>query len=220
MLQARRVHGMEGFAVRLGRRLPLLLTVSRIALAPVMLFLAAAWPSRAAFAACLAAAFLSDVFDGIVARRLGIATVALRRLDSAADSIFYLAAVFALWRLHPAVIVDHLGALAVLALLEIARYVLDFAKFGREASYHMWSSKLWGIALFAGFFSVLAMGSDGIFVTLAIYLGIVADLEGLAISLVLREWRTDVPTLLHALQPATGTVEPLVDDLDVHPEGR
>lgn len=80
------------------------------------------------------------------------------------------------------------------------RYVFDAVKFRREASYHMWSSKLWGIALFAGFFSLLALGSNDMFLTAAIYIGIIADLEGLAISMILRDWKSDVPTLLHALR--------------------
>jgi CDP-diacylglycerol--glycerol-3-phosphate 3-phosphatidyltransferase len=182
------------------RRVPLLLTVLRIALAPVLVLLALYQPLAAAFGACLVAAFLSDVFDGIIARRLGVATPALRRLDSAADSVFYVAALYAVWHLHPAVIRDHLVALGVLAVLELARYAFDLAKFGREASYHMWSSKLWGIALFAGFFSILVFGSSGVFVSLAIYVGIMADVEGLAISVMLREWKSDVPTLVHAIR--------------------
>jgi CDP-diacylglycerol--glycerol-3-phosphate 3-phosphatidyltransferase len=178
--------------------IPLLLTVLRIALAPVVVLLALYWPSDAAFGACLVAAFLSDVFDGIIARRLGVATPALRRFDSAADSTFYIAALYAVWHLHPGIITGHIYALGVLAALEIARYAFDLAKFGREASYHMWSSKLWGIALFAGFFSALVFGSAGVFVSPAIYVGIVADMEGLAISAVLREWKSDVPTIAHA----------------------
>jgi hypothetical protein len=77
---------------------------------------------------------------------------------------------------------------------------LDFFKFRREASYHMWSSKVWGVALFAGFFGLLVMGSSGAVVSCAIYLGIVADVEGLLISLVLPRWQADVPTLFHALR--------------------
>ena len=184
----------------LANHVPLLLTLSRIALAPVIVALALYRPSPAAFGACLVLAFLSDVFDGIVARRLGIATPNLRRLDSAADSVFYLAALFAVWHLHPNVILEHLVALGVLAALELVRYAVDYAKFRREASYHMWSSKLWGIALFAGFFSVLVLDSSGWAAALAIYAGIFADVEGLAISLVLGEWRTDVPTFIHALR--------------------
>ena len=145
-------------------------------------------------------AFVSDVFDGILARRLNVATPNLRRLDSIADTIFYLSAIFAAWHLHPSAITERLTPLLVLCGLELIRYVFDFEKFGREASYHMWSSKLWGVALFVGFFALLALGITGSPVSVAIYVGIAADLEGLAISIVLREWKTDVPTILHAFR--------------------
>jgi len=193
------------------KRVPLLLTALRAALAPVMMLLAFHFPSRVAFGLCLSVAFPSDVFDGMLARRLGIATAGLRRLDSLADSVFYVGAVVAAWHLHPSAITGRWAALMLLVALELSRYLLDFMKFRREASYHMWSSKLWGIALFAGLFSLLALDSDGVLADAAVYLGIAADLEGLAISLALRSWRSDVPTLVHALrlradgQPSAGT---------------
>jgi CDP-diacylglycerol--glycerol-3-phosphate 3-phosphatidyltransferase len=88
----------------------------------------------------------------------------------------------------------------VLILLEISRYAFDLRKFGREASHHMWSSKLWGLALFAGFFSLLALGRSDWAVAAAVWLGIVADLEGLAISAVLKRWKKDVPSIMHAFR--------------------
>jgi len=185
---------------RLAERVPLALTALRAALAPVVVGLALAWPLPWAFGACLAAAFVSDVFDGIVARRLGVATPGLRRLDSLADSVFYVAALFAAWHLHPDALRAQGPALALLGALELTRYAVDLRKFGKEASYHMWSSKAWGVALFAGFLALLALGEARWFVPAAIWVGVLADLEGLAISLVLREWRTDVPTLWHALR--------------------
>lgn len=165
-----------------------------------MVLLAVAWPNPSAFGACLVTAFLSDVFDGVVARRLGIATPNLRRLDSIADSLFYVGALFAAWYLHPQALVAHRTAFVVLVLLEISRYAFDLRKFGREASYHMWSSKIWGLALFAGFFSLLVLGRSGWAVGLAVWLGIIADVEGLAISALLRGWRNDVPSIIHALR--------------------
>jgi phosphatidylglycerophosphate synthase len=180
------------------RRLPLALTVLRALLAPVVVLLALYHPSRPAFGACLTAAFLSDVFDGILARRMKVATPNLRRLDSIADTVFYACTAFAVWHLHPSVISQHVIALVTLAALEVTRYIFDFRKFGREASYHMWSSKLWGIALFVGIFSMLVLGSSGITVSAAIYLGIVADIEGLLISIIIDEWKSDIPTFVHA----------------------
>jgi len=185
---------------RLLERVPLALTALRAALAPVVVALALAWPAPWAFGACLVTAFVSDVFDGVIARRLGIATPGLRRFDSLADSLFYVAALFAAWHLHPEALRAQAPALALLGVLELTRYVVDLRKFGKEASYHMWSSKLWGVALLAGFLALLVFDEPGGFVPAAIWVGVAADLEGLAISCVLSRWRTDVPTLWHALR--------------------
>jgi phosphatidylglycerophosphate synthase len=182
------------------KSVPLLLTGLRALLAPVVVLLSLYSPLPKWFAVCLIVAFLSDIFDGVVARRLAVATETLRRLDSVADTLFYAACVFAAWHLYPAVVARHGGALVALGMLELIRYGWDFWKFRREASYHMWSSKVWGIALFVGFFGLLVMGSSGAVLSCAIYLGIVADVEGLLISLVLRQSQADVPTILHALR--------------------
>ncbi|HEY7897959.1 MAG TPA: CDP-alcohol phosphatidyltransferase family protein [Gemmatimonadaceae bacterium] len=182
------------------RRTPVALTALRASLAPVMVLLALYFPNRFALGASLVAAFLSDIFDGIIARRLDVATPALRRLDSFADTLFYLCTAFAAWHLYSLVITPYLLALIILGVLEVTRYILDLTKFGREASYHTWSSKVWGIALFAGLFSLLALGSEGTAVAAAIYVGIIADVEGLVISIILTEWKNDVPTFVHALR--------------------
>jgi phosphatidylglycerophosphate synthase len=181
-------------------RIPFALTAARVVLAPALIGLAVYFPSRIGFAICLILGFLSDVYDGVLARRLGVATPALRRFDSIADTIFYLAALGAAWYLHPQDIRQHIAAICVLASLELVRYVVDLAKFRREASYHMWSSKLWGVLLFLAFFSLLVLGQAGPVVALAIYMGIVADTEGLAISLILHEPRIEVPSFVHALR--------------------
>ena len=188
---------VNGYSVRL---VPVSLTALRAALAPALLVIAYRGGSHWAFGLCLTVAFLSDVLDGMLARRLGVATSRLRRLDSATDSIFYLMALYCVWHLHREALVSRAGPILTLAALEAIRYVFDWVKFRREASYHMWSSKLWGVALFAAFFSLLALGSDNATTGMAVYIGIVADIEGLAISLVLKNWQADVPTLIHALR--------------------
>ena len=56
------------------------------------------------------------------------------------------------------------------------------------------------MALFLGCYSLLVLQADGPLVAAAVYMGILADLEGLAVSFVLPRWQTDVPTLFHALR--------------------
>jgi len=186
------------------RHVPVLLTSIRAVLGPCVIACAYLRPDPTLLVSCVVVAFLSDVFDGIIARRLGIATANLRRLDSIADSIFYLCASWAVWVLHPGIILANAAPLVVLAALEGARYLLDAWKFGREASYHMWSSKAWGIALCMAFVAAFAAGEPGVYPVLAIVIGVIADVEGLLISLTLRSWRHDVPTIFHALRIRAG----------------
>jgi CDP-diacylglycerol--glycerol-3-phosphate 3-phosphatidyltransferase len=180
------------------RRVPFALVVLRLCLAPVLL--ATVWwhPDRTLFAACLVGALLSDYFDGVIARRLGVATPALRRLDSATDTIFYVCALLAALVTAYDLVRPYFPALAVLLLVEVLRYAYDLRKFGKEASYHMWSSKLWGLLLFIGMGALLVLHRGGWPVALAIGWGIAADLEGLAISMTLHAWQNDVPTIWHA----------------------
>lgn len=145
-------------------------------------------------------AFLSDVSDGIVARRLGLATTDLRFADSVVDAIFYLAALAAVFLRAPTALREVAVPLVVLVALELSRLILEYATFGRMAAYHMWSAKAWGVALWLGFAEVFLIQRAGPFFHLAVWLGIVADVEGLAASILLSTRQSDVPTLRHALE--------------------
>jgi len=184
--------------------IPLSLTLLRAFLAPLVVLLAIFEPLPWAFGVCLTLALFTDIFDGVIARCLDVALPGIRRLDSIVDTIFYAGAVYAVWYLHPQFLLKQAFSLCLLVSLEVVRYVIDFAKFKREASYHMWSSKVWGLSLFLAFFGVLVAGRVDMLFTLAIYMGIVADIEGIMISFVLRQWQNDVPTILHAIRIRQG----------------
>ena len=71
-------------------QIPLSLIGLRILLAPVLLLMYAFNVESLWYGIVLGVGLLSDIFDGVLARKLGIATESLRSLDSAADTIFYL----------------------------------------------------------------------------------------------------------------------------------
>jgi CDP-diacylglycerol--glycerol-3-phosphate 3-phosphatidyltransferase len=176
------------------------LTVLRLLLAPVLVWLVYAGAPGVVFAGVVLVAFVSDYFDGVIARRLGIASAELRHFDSRADLVFYATAAWAVWRLQP----DVVRSIAVPALivvgLDLVRHVLDFAKFGRDVAYHAWSSKVWGLSLALALVLLMGFGIAQPFVWIAIALGLIAQTEGLVISIVLPVWTHDVPTLIHALR--------------------
>lgn len=176
----------------------LAMTTIRVVLA--LLVLLWAWNGRAGlpYVLCLITAFVTDYFDGVVARRLGVATAAVRRYDGAADIIFYLSAFTAVWLVYPEVVRQHWLGIALVVGLEIFRVSFDLLKFRKEASYHMWSAKAWNITLFAMLIGLMGFGISGRLFQVAIIVGIVTNLEALAASILLPTWTHDVPTVYHA----------------------
>jgi hypothetical protein len=116
------------------------------------------------------------------------------------DAVFYLGVGAAVVVSYPQVIRANLALLVALLVFETVRYCFDFVRFRRMASYHTYLAKAWGLLLIAASVSLLCFGHFPILVTVAIAWGIVCDAEGLAISIVLLEWRPDVRTLARAFQ--------------------
>ena len=175
------------------------LTVLRLLLAPVLVWLVYAGAPGIAFAAVIFAAFVSDYLDGVIARRVGVASAELRHFDSRADLVFYATASWSVWRLHP----DLARSIAISGLiligLDVVRHIFDFAKFRKDAAYHAWSSKVWGLSLALALVLVMGFGVTQPFVAITVILGLIAQVEGLMISVVLPVWTHDVPTVFHAL---------------------
>jgi len=153
-----------------------------------------------ACAALLALGVLSDIFDGIIARRLGVATPALRVWDSRADVVFWVCAFAAVALARPGLIDLLWPAAAVIAALEIGNHLASYAKFRREASPHHYLSKAFGLALW-GLCSAALLAGDNIAtmratITTVLAIGILSQLEAFAITMRLKAWRCDVASVL------------------------
>ena len=187
---------------RIGRHFALGLTLLRLALAPVVLAIPTAGP---VIATVLVVGFLSDIFDGVVARRYGVATPALRRLDSVVDTVFYLAIAYAVFRLHPGPLRALAWPIGIVLAGEAFNYVAAYAVFRRAAGYHAWSAKVWGALLFVALLMLLATGSSAL-LPIALVAGIIAQADTLAITFTLPRWQSDVPSVFHALRIRRGAV--------------
>lgn len=146
----------------------------------------------------IATGFLSDVYDGILARRWGTATPALRIADSAVDTVFYIGVLIAAITRHWPALRDRLGWLIALLLLEAMRHLFDWQKYGRMASYHSYASKLWSAFLASATIALLSFNSAWL-LTISLAWGTLCDIEGLIMSILLPEWTHDVKSLRRAL---------------------
>ena len=190
---------------RVVRRLPFILTTIRLLLAPVLLWIVRDGTAGIPYVLCILAAFVSDIYDGVIARKLDIASGRLRSYDSRTDLIFYVTAAITVWLVHPEEIRRLAPLLIVLLLFELVRPAFDIFKYGKQSSYHSYSAKTFGVSLVVALILLMGFGIGGIFLTVAIILGIIADIEGLVMSLMLPVWTHDVKSLFDAWRIRTGS---------------
>ncbi len=176
------------------------LVVLRFLAGLALLWTALARQDREWIIGVIVSAFLADVFDGVIARRLHIVTAQLRTADSAADTSFYFCVALAVLLLHRGLLSPFtVPLLIVLALLAI-NWLVAMIKFQRGMSFHAYSSKLWGLSLFAASVSLLGFSYAGVWLWLAIVIGILGHLEGFAMILILLRWAHDVSGIPDALR--------------------
>jgi len=179
--------------------IPWSMVVGRTALGPAIAFIAAEFAHPELWLGLMiAAGFFSDIYDGILARRWGTESNALRTYDSVADTIFYFGILAAIIARERPVLAARIDLIAALLALEVTRWLFDWIKFRRMASYHSYASKFWGILLAAAAIALLCFHAAFWLVTVAIVWGILCDLEGLAMSILLPEWKRDVRNLKRA----------------------
>jgi CDP-diacylglycerol--glycerol-3-phosphate 3-phosphatidyltransferase len=174
-----------------------LITALRFALAPVLVW--CAWTGRSvAFLVLFGIAFLSDAVDGWVARRLGHASELGARLDTAADFVTYVTVPLCGWWLWPERVRPEMPFVAVLGVSYLSPIALGWWKYGRLTNHHTWGGKVSGVLL-AGAAVVLVAGGPGWLFRAAVGVVVAADVEEVAIMIVLPQWRASVPSLWHVL---------------------
>lgn len=178
---------------------PLGLTALRLLLGPVMIRLSLQGDGSALWlVVCLYVAIASDIFDGIVARQLGVASPGLRRFDSQTDLVFWICALGCVWNLHPEILRRNAVLILLMLALEGATYAFSFWKFGREHSTHAYLAKAWGLVLVAVFTAILGFGEDRFAFPTLFYTYLISFADVIAIILTLPHWQCDVPSCYHA----------------------
>jgi phosphatidylglycerophosphate synthase len=158
------------------------------------------------FAGAIVAAMLSDIYDGLLARRWKIDTENLRRWDTRADTLFYLCVFVVAVMRYPQAFQNRWLMIAGLVTAETVQHVFAAIKYGRHASYHSIMSKIWGLMMAGTMIALLGFGLNNWFMDLTILWGIGCNVQGLIMTLLLPTWQRDVPTLFHAVKLKNGMV--------------
>jgi len=174
------------------------LTAARLVAAPTMIALA--WAGeRNMFLLALLVVFSTDVADGALARLSGQKTVFGAKFDSIADFVTYTAIAISVAIMWPELIATEYVAVVTLVASFVVPAIVGLAKFGRFTSYHTFLTKLavgtFVIALFTALWSGLAWP-----LRCAALMASIAALEEIAITLLLREPKSNVKGLINALR--------------------
>lgn len=172
-----------------------LLTLARMPLALGLLFTAPLSPS---FFLRYTLAGITDILDGPIARRTHTASRCGARLDSLADVVFLIAALFCLL---PALSLPGwtIWAVAVIAVLHCAAWLVGFLKHRRFTALHTITNKLTGAALFCAPYLLPWVGTDMLCAALCLLASISAG-EELAIQCLFGEAAPDCKSIFHLLK--------------------
>jgi phosphatidylserine synthase len=189
------------------RHLPAAMVGFRLAIGPMMVWDALDGSVTRLFLAGVVLGPLSDLLDGMIARRLGVDSRPLREADSWVDTAFYLCVAACVWLVHRAVIVDFRWPLLAILGSQVACWVVEWARFRHLAAYHAYTAKFWGLALFIATFSLFAFDYAGICFGAMVVMALIALAENMAITLVLPRWTHDVWSVREAWQIRQGRAD-------------
>lgn len=164
-------------------------------LGPIAVLCAVAGINRLIFLPVLMAGTLSDIFDGILARRFGVSTPALRRYDSITDVIYYLFVLMAVWILCKPVVEQNIPAITLILLSEAAGVLVCFVRFRKYPATHSYLAKFYGLCLLAGLIALLAFNASGWVILALTAVALVTNGEIVAIHLLANSPPVDVRSI-------------------------
>jgi CDP-diacylglycerol--glycerol-3-phosphate 3-phosphatidyltransferase len=178
-------------------QIPSILVGFRLAIAPLLAWDAFDHQISSWFVSAYILAVLSDIFDGIIARKLGVSTAQLRQADSWADISLYVCIALSVWWVYPQVVRDFQVPLIAAIAAQLLLFATSLIKFGKFPSFHTYTAKIWGLSLLIATVSLFGFGNAAP-LWLAIVLCWVNSLEEIMMTLILPQWQCDVLSLFHA----------------------
>ena len=167
----------------------------RLLLGPIALACAFAGVTRSVYLPILIAATLSDIFDGILARKLGVATPALRRYDSITDIIYYLLILVAAWVLCKPVIARNLWLIGLMLLSETSCILICLIRFRKFPATHSYLAKFYGLCLLGCLIALLVFNAGNWAIVVLAVVALVTNTEITAMHLIAGSAPVDVPCI-------------------------
>lgn len=179
--------------------IPSLLVGMRLAIAPLLVWDAFDGQTSIWFIMGYVFAVLSDIFDGIIARRLQVSTPQLRQADSWADISLYVCVAISTWLVYPQVLREFRVPLLSAVAIQLILFTVSLIKFQKFPSFHTYTAKTWGLTLLAATVGLFGFGYTNT-LWLAIALCWINSIEEIIMTLILPTWQCDILSVFHAIE--------------------
>jgi CDP-diacylglycerol--glycerol-3-phosphate 3-phosphatidyltransferase len=176
------------------------ITGYRILAAPVLIILVLT-NHQDIFKWLLGVSFLTDMADGILARKLRVTSLFGSKMDSIGDDLTIIAALVGAFVFKHEFFAGYLGIILVMLGLFVVQIVLALIKYKRATNFHTYMAKL--AAWYQGCFLVLLflLPHPVIWIFYLAAISTIIDLvEEIIIVFVLPEWETNVKGLYWVLK--------------------
>jgi cardiolipin synthase len=178
--------------------LPNLVSLVRILMAPVLIYLALSQQPHWFIAVLLFAEF-TDVLDGFLARVLNQITEMGSHLDSWGDFAIYSTMAVCAWILWPDITQREIIYIIMIVLSFTLPVLAGLIKFQKLTSYHTWSVKLAVLITVVGYILLFTGLLDWPFRLAALFC-LYAGIEQISITLLIKHEHVDVRTVWQALK--------------------
>jgi phosphatidylglycerophosphate synthase len=182
------------------KQIPNLITSVRLMSALILIVLCIADSSHRAryFLPIFIVAGISDMLDGLIARRFNWCTEFGARLDSISDMTLYAAVSMSLAVNAGSELAQCFSVFLLGCSIQLLHWALSVSRLGGFPAYHSTFSRIIAYCMFFGLIAFWYVRAPLIIAVLALA-WIATSLEGIAISLVLRRAATDVSSIRSAL---------------------
>lgn len=120
------------------KKLPIILIYSRVLLGIIIALIAFSNPENSGYTivSLLLLGILTDVFDGVIARKLKVDTERIRTLDSNVDMFFWGISLISIFVINMEFVIQNLVLILIVVSLELIAYLVSYTKFKKTIATH------------------------------------------------------------------------------------
>lgn len=179
--------------------IPNALSLYRLFSFPIVLFVAL-YGEETIFVTLLVTNLITDILDGLIARRFNLQTEIGSKIDSTADLGTYILAILGIFLFKLDDFKPHLLSFSIFLGLFLASNVIAFIKFKQLPAYHLYSWKIGGYIQGGFFFVLFVYGFNTWYYYFMAIWGIASFIEHIAIQFILNSVKPNAKGLYWVLK--------------------